>query len=290
MMSCSNDVVEYLPSGNPDTTIVRAQLAAYESQSQALAGENDITDMKAFLFQGGTMTKIYDLGADAQQGYSIQVDSRQGNLYLVAYAGGTIPTDDLLAKSLTEENWKSSVIHMEDEHAQFFTGMVTLESTSIPSNTATVSLKRGLARFDLAVNAVEEASVKSVTLKNVAHSAYVFPQEGVTSPVEADRKDMTVTFTEPVTDSKEGILYVYEQENQNIQISVTAVISGNETTLTKTFDGPLKRNTAYTITLRQDYIDIKLETSFDEWELRPLHRQRAGCFYLTRGQAVVCGV
>lgn len=25
MMSCSNDVVEYLPSGNPDTTIVRAQ-------------------------------------------------------------------------------------------------------------------------------------------------------------------------------------------------------------------------------------------------------------------------
>lgn len=212
------------------------------------------------------MTKIYELGADAQQGYSIQVDSRQGNLYLVAYAGGTIPTDDLLAKNLTEENWKSSVIHMEGEHAQFFTGMVTLESTSIPSNTATVSLKRGLARFDLAVNAVEEASVKSVTLKNVAHSVYVFPQEGVTSPVEADRKDMTVTFTELVTDSKEGILYVYEQENQNIQISVTAVISGNETTLTKTFDGPLKRNTAYTITLRQDYIDIKLETSFDEWE------------------------
>ncbi len=63
------------------------------------------------------MTKIYELGADAQQGYSIQVDSRQGNLYLVAYAGGTIPTDDLLAKKLTEENWKSSVIHMEGEHA-----------------------------------------------------------------------------------------------------------------------------------------------------------------------------
>lgn len=48
MMSCSNDVEENLPSGVLDTTIVRAQLAAYESLGQALAGENDITDMKAF--------------------------------------------------------------------------------------------------------------------------------------------------------------------------------------------------------------------------------------------------
>ena len=266
MMSCSNDVEENLPSGVLDTTIVRAQLAAYESSGQAIAGENDITDMKAFLFKNGSMEKIYDLGSSSSDNYNIQVDSRQGNLYLIAYTGGNIPTNDLLEKKLDEAAWKASVINMTNGQAQFFTGMVALENTSSSNNTANVALKRGMARFDLKANGVEEIKVKSVTLNNLAQSAYVFPQESIISPDQAIRRDTTIVFTKPVTDMKEGMLYVYEQENQNIEVRVTAIISGAEKTLTKAFEGPLKRNTIYTITVRQNCIDIKLDVAFDEWE------------------------
>lgn len=266
MTSCSNDTEEILPSDNSGTTIINARLAAYESLIQAADGENDITDVKAFLFKDGKMTKIYELGAPQSESYNLQVDSRSGNLYLLAYTGGSIPTESLQGLDMNETDWKQSVIDMPAQTAHFFTGVLALESTGSPAGAASVSLKRGMARFDLAVESLEEVSVKDVTLRNLAHSAYLFPQESIQSPASANRKDTTVVFEQPITDGKAGMLYAYEQENQDIQISVTAVIDGEEKTLTKAFDGPLKRNTVYTITVRQDRIDIKLNVSFDEWE------------------------
>lgn len=279
MTSCTNDAEENLPSGNPGTTIINARLAAYESLIQAADGENDITDVKAFLFRDGKMTKIYELGAPESENYNLQIDSRSGNLYLLAYTGGTIPTEGLEGTELDETNWKQSIINMPAKTEHFFTGMLALESTGSQTSTASVSLKRGIARFDLAVESIEEVSVKNVTVRNLANSAYLFPQEGIQSPSNANRKDTTVVFQQPITDGKSGMLYVYEQENQSIEISATAVIGGEEKTLTKAFDGPLKRNTVYTITVRQDRLDIKLNVSYDEWEegtntdLAPYRRQ-----------------
>ena len=256
MTSCTNDAEENLPSGNPGTTIINARLAAYESLIQAADGENDITN------------------------YNLQIDSRSGNLYLLAYTGGTIPTEGLEGTELDETNWKQSIINMPAKTEHFFTGMLALESTGSQTSTASVSLKRGMARFDLAVESIEEVSVKNVTVRNLANSAYLFPQEGIQSPSNANRKDTTVVFQQPITDGKSGMLYVYEQENQSIEISATAVIGGEEKTLTKAFDGPLKRNTVYTITVRQDRLDIKLNVSYDEWEegtntdLTPYRRRR----------------
>ncbi|WP_288180162.1 hypothetical protein, partial [Bacteroides sp. CAG:633] len=222
MTSCTNDAEENLPSGNPGTTIINARLAAYESLIQAADGENDITDVKAFLFRDGKMTKIYELGAPESENYNLQIDSRSGNLYLLAYTGGTIPTEGLEGTELDETNWKQSIINMPAKTEHFFTGMLALESTGSQTSTASVSLKRGMARFDLAVESIEEVSVKNVTVRNLANSAYLFPQEGIQSPSNANRKDTTVVFQQPITDGKSGMLYVYEQENQSIEISATA--------------------------------------------------------------------
>ena len=266
MTSCTNDAEENLPSVNPGTTIINARLASYESLIQATDGENNITDIKAFLFKDGKMTEIYELGTPQSESYSLRVDSRSGNLYLLAYTGGTIPTEDLLNKDLDETIWKQSIINMPAKAEHFFTGMLALESTESQTNTASVSLKRGMARFDLAVESIEEVSVKNVSVRNLANSTYLFPQDDIKSPSNSIRKDTTVVFQQPVTTGKAGMLYVYEQENQGIEISATAVIGGEEKTLTKAFSGPLKRNTVYTITVRQDRIDIKLNVSYDEWE------------------------
>lgn len=266
MTSCTNDAEENLPSGNPDTTIINARLAAYESLIQAADGENDITDIKAFLFKNGKMAKIYELGAPESENYNLQIDSRTGNLYLLAYTGGTIPIEGLEGTELDETNWKQSIISMPAKTEHFFTGMLALESTGSQTSIASVSLKRGMARFDLAVESIEEVSVKNVTVRNLANSAYLFPQESIQSPSNANRKDTTVIFQQPIIGGKSGMLYVYEQENQSIEISATAVIGGEEKTLTKAFDGPLKRNTVYTITVRQNCLDIKLNVSYDEWE------------------------
>ncbi len=266
IVSCSNETENQFPSENLESTTVHAKLAEYESTGSALPGENDITDMKAFLFKNGEMANIYELSAPASNTYNIQVDSRSGNLYVIAYTGGSIPTEGLLEKGLNEEAWKSSIIDMTDRQGHYYTGMTNLENANTPGNTANISLKRGLARFDLAVNSIEEISIKDVTLRNLAHSAYVFPQDGILSPSHANRKDTTIVFPQPITDSQKGMLYTYEQENEGIEVCVTASIGGVEKELTKSLDGPLKRNTIYTIIVRQDYIDIKLDVTFEDWE------------------------
>lgn len=51
-----------------------------------------------------------------------------------------------------------------------------------------------------------------------------------------------------------------------MELSIDVVIDGEEKTLVKTLDAPVKRNTVNTIVVRRDYINVDLNVTFDEWE------------------------
>lgn len=247
-------------------TSVRAMIGGYDGEGMSLEGEDALADISAFLFQDGTLVKVYDFEVSPSNTYEFTVDSRRGNLYVVGVREGEIPTEGLLEKGITEEEWKNSTSEFAGNPVQYYTGSVSIDGTSAPSNSASVSLKRGLARFDLAVESLDEVKVKSITFRNLAQAFNVFPSDEVSSPADPKRKDVTVSFDEPVAAAAEGILYAAEQVNGAIEVSVTATVGGVEKTMTKALSGDIRRNTAYKLTVRQDSIDLSLGITFDEWE------------------------
>lgn len=265
--ACSkdNDVNGNVNETPRPLTIATRQMG-YEGSGQALEGENAITDMKACVFENGVMTKVFENLQPSSDGYNLQLNSYDATIYMVANADGLLNLKQMQTDAVSEDEWKAATVNMKDgKAANVFTGMVKLNGQQQASQN--VTLKRGVARFDLNVNVAGSVSIASMTLKNVAQSGYLFSQsEGVKSPADVTRKDMTVSFDTPLTASTPAVLYVYEQENNGVEISIDAVIDGQHKVLTKALDGNLKRNTIYTITVRKNDIDVVVKVGIEDWE------------------------
>ena len=167
---------------------------------------------------------------------------------MVANAGNMIDLQQMKEEGISEEEWKKTTMAMSNgKVVNFFTGSLVIDGQNQPSQSLT--LKRGVARFDLNVDVAGSAAIESLTLKNVAQSGYLFAQgEVAASPADVERNDVTAHFDTALSASTPGVLYVYEQENAGIEVSIEAVIDGQHKVLTKTLEGNLKRNTIYTVT------------------------------------------
>ena len=277
LTSCTK-AVETLPVPGP-APLVKTRLANFEGAEQALAGENDVTDLRACLFVGGTLSKVYDAPTPVDGGYGIQLDSHTGTLYVVANTEGLVDLNALQERSISESEWLRLTVAMQDASpVRFFSGSLTLDGMESSQTELPVTLKRGLVRFDLQIRTAGVASVRSLTLKNAAQSAYLFPVPGDLSPADVQRRDAVATISEPLTKDTPAVLYLYEQENDGLEAVIEAEIDGVSKTLTKRLDTALERNKIYTLTVRKDVIDVRLDVSFDEWEeggdteLTPLRR------------------
>lgn len=265
--ACSNEDIE---NGNQNETIrpllITTRQSGYEGAGTTLEGENTITDMKACVFEKGILTKVFEDLQPTVEGYNLQVDSYNGTVYMIANTGELLDMQQMQAENVSEEEWKKTILEMDNgTAANVFTGSINLDGQGQPSQTLT--LKRGVARFDLNIDVTGSASIEKLTLSNVAQSAYLLPQdEGIKSPDNVIRKDMEVTFNTPLTTSTPAVLYVYEQENSGLEVSIEAVIDGQHKTLSKTLEGNLKRNTVYTVTVRKNDIDIVVKVGFEDWE------------------------
>ena len=174
LTSCTK-AVETLPVPGP-APLVKTRLANFEGAEQALAGETDVTDLRACLFVGGTLSKVYDAPTPVDGGYGIQLDSHAGTLYVVANTEGLLDLNALKERSISESEWLQLSVAMQGAApAHFFSGSVKLDGMENSQTELPVTLKRGLARFDLQIRTAGVASVRSLTLKNAAQSAYLFP-------------------------------------------------------------------------------------------------------------------
>lgn len=247
--------------------VVRAQLAAFEGGGQTLEGENTLTDLRACLFVDGTLAKVYTLPVTPDAGHGVQLERHAGTLYVVANTEGLLDLDALQQGSLSESDWKKMAVTTAGKApARFFSGSISLDGLENTQTELPVTLRRGVARFDLQIRTAGKASVSSITLRNAAQSAYLFPVEGDLSPEAVSRQDVAATISEPLTQDTPAVLYAYEQENDNLTVEIVAEIDGQVKTLTKQLGMALERNKIYTLTVRKDVIDVSLDLSFDEWE------------------------
>ena len=247
LMACSDDTESQ--DWNSGALLVTPRVAGYGESGEALEGEDNITEMNACLFEGGVLTQIFEHLQKNGDDYNIPVEAQEGTLYMLANTDGTVDLNAM--KGCSEEDWLKTTVPVKDgKPVRFFTGKLELGTQS--QSAQTVVLKRGMARFDLSLSG--NIAVNTLTLKNAAQSVYLFPQaDGVKSPSGVARQDIAVHFDTALTASTSGVLYVYEQENEGLAVTVEAVVDGESKILTKTLEEEsLKRNAIYTLVLRKD--------------------------------------
>lgn len=256
--------------GNEETAVkpvVKARVAGYDQLADTVDGEDKVEHIQACQFIGGTLAKVYDDLAFDGSAFNLQLTDYEGTLYVIANTEGMIDLNALHDRRITEDEWKQTVLNLkEGKKVHFFSGSLSLDSFDESQTELSLSMKRGMARFDIDLQTADTASVESLTLKNVARSVYLFANPDAHSPTGVERKDTTVVFSRPLTANTSGVLYVYEQANEGLEVSVTAVIDGERKTLTKVLSEPVIRNTVNKIIVRKDYISVNLNVSFDEWE------------------------
>ena len=267
LMLASACNVEERPSPVPGgERIVRAAVSGYEGSGLSLDGENTVDDLQACIFDKGRMTAVFENIPVSGNAYEIKVTGYSGNMYVLANTAGLVDLTALQSGNITEEEWlRLGLATNRDGPAHFFSGSVSLDGVSPSQTELPVTLRRGVARFDLQIRTAGDASVKGIEFRNVAQSAYVFPVDGEYSPADVSRDVAKVTFDEPVTSDTQAVMYLYEQANDGIEVKVEAVLDGKSYTLTKTLSGDVLRNTVYTLTVRKDNIDVTLDITFEDW-------------------------
>ena len=83
---------------------------------------------------------------------------------MVANAGNMIDLQQMKEEGISEEEWKKTTMAMSNgKVVNFFTGSLVIDGQNQPSQSLT--LKRGVARFDLNVDVAGSAAIESLTLK-----------------------------------------------------------------------------------------------------------------------------
>lgn len=267
--ACSN---EFIPKDETETAPVRtvkARVSSYQVDGtpSALSGENDINDLQACLFENGELTEVYSQFTKENGQYVLQTHKKSGHLYFLANTSGQVDLQALKVEGITEEQWLRTTLSHTDEETYapgFFSGMTDLGKSS--ENTLDLELERGLARFDLSIQADRSIQVKRIVFKQMVQQSFLFSQNPVSTPAGAETKDKEINFTQALNQDTQGIAYFYEQAGTDLKAYVNMLSNGKETTLETSLPSTIKRNTVYALHITSDPATGAAKLNVIEWE------------------------
>lgn len=249
--------------GGDNRGVISGQIAHFmvDGESSSVEGEDQITEMKACVFDNGELVKVYENIQVADGSFKLTVEETSGTLYLVANAVEAGAWHDMNAGELTEEDWKQRIVSLKDNKVvSYFTGSLQLDDY-LGNGSAPLVLTRGVARFDLSMGTNEGIELKSIRLEHVANKAYFLPQSVVSSPA-TEFVAMEKSFTEPIAENKLGLFYVYEQASEDMKVVLDVMVDGAPKTLETALPTTgIKRNAVYTLNLHRNAVSVKV----DEW-------------------------
>lgn len=264
--SCNDQLDEENHFESADRIICAEVSHLFSNSSTEENRENDIDDIKAYLFDENKLVKEYAGIKRSENRYEFPFDALKGNLYIVANAS-RLPDFIAPESGLSEEQWAETIVHSTHGKAEMvYTGVLSLSDHAASDRLIPVSLKRVAARFDLKIAVAGTAEVKEITFKNVQKNVYLFPKSEPASPEEAPVTDIPLTPEQPYQASQNGILYIYEQHNSDLKVGLKASIDGKEYSLETNLPERIVRNTVYSITLRKDVIDADVQLTVEEWK------------------------
>lgn len=249
------------PQDNP-TVLVTIQASAYDNGGTTLDGEKELTDVRGCLFVDGKMTSVYEASASKATGdYTFTLDKNEGTFYVLSNAGQEPDWQELLAAGTSEKEFMAMTQGLnEGKPIPFFSGSVTLAH----QEQLTLPLKRGVARFDLLIRSVGQASVEKLTLEGAMLSTGCFPDSATTMWME--QGSLTFTPTSPYTTDTPGVAYVYEQPTAGMTLKADVVTDGKRYELEAKLPDNIDRNHIYLVTILQGMVEEDVQMTVEPWD------------------------
>lgn len=262
-LSCKDTHLAHGPDAGGTNNTLKAGIAAYAGGAGQLQGEDNISTLEAYHFDGGKLVRTYTsfTSSDGGSTFGIDLDSRSGTLYLVAL-GADGPDYARPRQGDSEEAWlqQATAVAGDGLPGHFYTSRISLAG----SGALDAGLERGVARFDLKIDVAGEAGIRGVIFHKAFSEVPLFPADG-SSLTGSSERDVQVTFGTPLTEDTKGVAYLFGQENPSLSVSVDALVDGKETVLTAALPDKVERNTVYTLTVRKDYVSADLVLSVGAW-------------------------
>ena len=264
--ACSTEFIPKEESGSTQMRTVKASISNYqvEGKPSTLPEEDNVSNLQACLFENGELTEIYSQFTKENDQYVLQTNKKSGHLYILGNTSGQVDLETLKAEGITEEQWLYTTLSHTDDNATFFSGMTDLGKSS--DNTLALELARGLARFDLSIQANRSIQVKRIVFKQMAQQAFLFSQNPVSAPANAEKKDKEIVPAQALEKDTQGIAYVYEQTGTDMKACVNMLSNGKETTLETSLPSTIKRNTVYVLNITADPATGAVKLNVIEWE------------------------
>ena len=242
MASCLEHPAE--KTADSGLATVRAVLTDYaDGQPQPSDGEMPHS-LAGFHFVDGVLRAVYaDAALRPSAGsWRLEVERLEGRLYVVAWTGSDAPPFVWPSTGMTEEAWLSTAVASSPSGSLFYSGTAELTPAAASGNLE-VTLRRGMARLELRVEATEgTVEVRSAVVRNVLLAGWLY--EHPSSPPGAERGDVTLT---------EGIAYLHEQTPlTETRAIVDVTMDGRELRLEAPLPSPLRRNTRYALLVRRN--------------------------------------
>ncbi len=277
-------------SGPGDGKTVKVRLASFPAEG-AFAPDHDgnLTKTGAYLFENGVLEKVWENLSPAEEGYELQIGRFSGHLYVVAGEEGLVLDKNPEAGSLTEEEWLETTVGARDGLAvHYASGCLDLSGLDGKPQPVTMTLKRGVARFDLRTDS--SVAVSGFVLKNVAFRGYCFPRTSAGVPDTVERGDVPVRFDTAWSGEKAGVAYVYEQQSPELAVSLDITVDGEPRHLESRLPEIIRRNTVYTVSVHRDGASVRLDVEGWGEENSDLHVPLDGTLRVSSDTALPEGV
>ena len=248
--------------GNSNTFRIQAAHFSVSGANTSLPDENQIRELDAYLFDEGKLIKKYeDLARQDVNEYSIEVPGNKGTLYFLGNSDA-ITDPSFIQSGMNEEDFlQLTTLPSVSSASDFLSGRLDLSGTSTSQQ---VSLRHGVARIDLALQDAE-TTVKSISIKHVAQMGYLFGQDPIKTAAGTEFEDINLQFEPQLDASKSGLLYLHEQANDQLAVSIIVSRDGKESVLKAQLPEAVKRNAVYTIRIFGNNAAIEAEIKIDEW-------------------------
>ena len=231
----------------------------------------DVYDVSALRFESGVLREVLPLEKSYGDNiYILEPSEISGRLYLLANSSALAAVDGFIPGDVTEEELMGLTAPVEEMTGQGLLMTGSLELRDNVAGTLPVSMRRTVARMDVAV-AEAGIEVLSVEVTGLYGEGYVMPRaEDVSVPETAGQMRIVRDYGEtPLTGGRDVLAYVPEQSCTDAAVEVAARLEGALHRLRVTLPGVLERNNVYTVQVSGNGAGLSALVLYDNWGLGP---------------------
>lgn len=256
--ACDNETPqEPIQSSNAIFITLHPKTFVVNGTSSPIQGENQIENINAYHFIDGKLKQCFtNPHSTAENQYQIDVTEKKGTLYLLA----NVPKLDKITEGMYEEDFLQLPTAEGDASPKAMSGIIPIGTDA----TYAIDMKHGAARIDLLIK-TSNVKVKNIRINHVAQQGYLFAQDVVQDVPNTSFTTISQQFDPFITESKFGLFYLHEQNNEQMTVNILTEIDGIEKTLESQLPEVIKRNHVYSLEITESE-NTNLHIEIKEWD------------------------